>query len=142
MEFHCQLSPIYYLFSPPYEFNNVENAVKKSFNWQSKNHHNIHWNEGDRTFCSSCIMRHIKEVFPAWDLGLFYVMESQPNGQKIKTLKSLFPFLDIVNYNVTFKTLPLLTNNISCLYREHGDHRAYLKCMRMLQHYADSKYNL
>lgn len=142
MECNRPLLPIYYIFSPPYDYKNIEYPMKKSISWQTKNFHYLHWSEGDRIFCPCCVMRHIKEIFPAWDLGIFYVMESVIDGPKVKTLKDAFPLLDIVNYNVTFKSLPPVPANISCFYREHGDHCAYLKCMRMLQHYTDSKYNV
>lgn len=141
MEFHRPLTPLCYLFTPPFNYKNVDDAMRKSFKWQTKNHHHLTWDEGNRIFCNSCVMRHIEEVFPAWDLGIFYVMENIVNGQKLKILKKLFPALNIVNYSINFNDLPIVTENITCFYRNHGDHCAYLKCMRMLQHYADSKYS-
>ncbi len=140
MEFHRPLTPLYYMFRPDCQWNMLDEGQQKTYTWETNHHHHIDWDEGNTRFCSMCIMSCIKEVFPAWNIGMFYVMECESNGPKVKILKKMFPKLNIVNYNVTFDALPTITPNIVCLYRNHSIHCAYLKCMRMLQHHADSVY--
>ena len=66
--------------------------------------------------------------------AIFYVMD-QVDGAKINYLKEEFPELNLINYNVVFNSLPLIPHNIKCFHREHGDHCAYLKCMRLYHNY-------
>ena len=109
--------------------------MKKTFKSETKHHHHLHWQEGETLFCKSCIMRHISNAFPSWDLGVFYVMEKQAGGPKVQLLKTIFPLLTIVNYSVSFNSLPNISNINKCIYRSHGEHCAYLKCMRLIEHY-------
>ena len=141
MDYNRPLTPLYYVFMPPYDYKDIDKDMKQSFKWETKHHHHLHLREGNTMFCKSCIMRHISDTFLSWDLGVFYVMENQAGGPKVQLLKAIFPLLTIVNYNVSFNFLPKLSN-VKCIYRRHGEHCAYLKCMRMIQHYKSCSVNI
>ena len=72
IEFARPLLPLYYIFGAPYDYKYIAEDAKVSFNWEKNHHHKLRWEEGYTVFCASCIMRHIKDNFPAWDLGIFY----------------------------------------------------------------------
>ena len=131
------LTPLYIVFDSHSSWMELGEEEQYQYTYQTRKIHHIKWCEGDVKYCSNCIMHHIKNCFPCCSNGLFYVMDSQHNGQKVKFLKQEFPELKILNYNITFKSLPNITKNITCLFREHGDHCAYLKCMRLCCHYMN-----
>lgn len=140
MESNRPLSPLHYVFSPPCNWYELDKDEQKTYKWLTKKYHRLAWEEGDRLFCTECITRHIKLNFPAWDVGIWYVLEAEANGPKVTLLKSLFPMLNIVNYNVAFANLPSIPHNITCPYRNHDMHCSFLKCLRMCQHYAELPY--
>ena len=108
-----------------------------TISYQSRKIHHLKWHEGGSRYCSNCVMYRIRNDFPSWCSGIFYVMDCC-NGQKVKFLMHEFPELNIVNYNMTFKNLPCISRNITCIHREHGHHCAYLKCMRLCCHYMNA----
>ena len=131
------LTPLYYVFDSPSSWRELDDDQQYQYSYQTRKIHHLKWHEGDNCYCANCVMYHIKNDFPYWCNGIFYVMDCY-NGQKVKFLMQEFPELNIVNYNVTFKQLPYITRNITCLHRDHGVHCAYLKCMRLCYHYMNA----
>ena len=130
-------SPLYFLFGPSTKWQDLEHERQRQHEYQTREIHHIEWNEGVTRNCPKCVMYHIKQWFPLWSSGIFYVMDRH-NGQKMKFLKEKLPQLNIVNYNMTFNNLPMISGNIACIYREHGEHCAYLKCVRLCSHYMNA----
>lgn len=136
MEFNHHLRPLYYLFESEGAWNDLTAPQQTSYQYLTDQFHLLSWHEGGVRYCPKCIMHHIKTMFPGWQSGIFYVMETESNGPKVKYMKKAFPKLNIVNYIATLNTLPCISPNIVCHLRDHGIHCAYLKCLRLLEHYA------
>ena len=136
MEFAHHLRPLHYVFRSEGVLDSLPLEKQTTYRYLSNNVHLLSWHEGVVRFCSKCVMHHIEMAFPDYQSGIFYTMESQVNGPKLRYLKKMFPKLNIVNYNVTLNNLPFISPNISCIVRDHGNHCAYLKCLRLLEHYA------
>lgn len=126
------LTPLYYLFEAPTPWRHLSVDEKIQHRFVTKNIHNLRWSEGDVRYCKECVWHHIKNVFPDCRSALTYVM----GPEKMQFLKEEFPELNLVEYNVTFKTLPQIPITIHCLHREHGEHCAYRKTLRLFHHYA------
>jgi hypothetical protein len=132
-------APLYYMFAPRRGWAELSSGQKRTFDFETRELHGLEWDEGFTRYCRKCVMFHIKQSFPQWASGIFYVMEAQDNGPKVKFIQNEFPDLNIMNYNVTFDNLPYLLGNITCLHREHGPHCAYLKCLRVCNHYNNAR---
>ena len=132
-------APLYYLFAPRGGWQQLSERQRTTYDFERDSIHHLDWAEGHIRYCRKCVMHHIKQAFPnSWSGSLFYVMEAQANGQKLKFLEKEFPELHLLNYNITFDNLPFLPGNIICPHRFHGQHCAYLKCMRLCAHFKST----
>lgn len=129
-------SPLYFLFKADKKWDALDDDIQTTFSYQMRHIHKLGWQEGTSRYCRHCVWDLIKDTFPGCRNGIFYVLGSQ----KLNYLKHAFPKLNVVEYNTSFNSLPLLPPNISCIYREHGDHCACLKCYRLLKHYIELPY--
>ena len=68
--------------------------------------------------------------------SMFYVKDAL-NGRKIEYLHRMFPYLRITSYHC--EKLAKIPKNISCPYKDHGDHCAYKKCLALCQDYVANK---
>ena len=130
------LTPLYFLFTPTEPWHELSEDRKTSAHFLTQHFHHLQWEEGNTRFCANCLMHHIRSVFPQCDNSIFYIMESKASGPKYHFIKSVFPELNLVNYNVKLDGLPTPPDNIVCPYRQHGRHCAYLKCLGMYQDYT------
>lgn len=122
---------LYYVFRPEQDWHTFDEDAKKTFVYQFRRLHRLHWEEGVTRYCPSCISHHITHKFPRWHDAVFMVLDN-PNGPKIGYLKTQFPQLNIVHaYNATFKTLPDVES--MCPYRDHGKHCSFIKCCQLRQ---------
>ena len=128
------LLPLYYTFASRKSWDRLTNGQRRTYEYQTRELHHLEWSEGHARYCSGCIMHHIKKTFSNSANSIFYVMD-QVDGAKINYLKEEFPELNLINYTMVFNNLPIIPHNIKCFHREHGDHCAYLKCMRLYHHY-------
>lgn len=126
------LTPLYYIFVANNLWNDLPSDEKVQYRYQSRYIHKLLWNEGHSRYCKECIWHHIKDVFPYSDTAITYVM----GKEKMDFLKKEFPKLPLVEYNITFNTLPDIPKTIMCLHNEHGEHCAYRKTMRLFHHYT------
>ena len=69
--------------------------------------------------------------------SMFYVKDAL-NGNKAEYLQRMFPDLRITSYHCE-KKLAKIPENISCPYKDHGDHCAYKKCLALCQNYVAMK---
>ena len=128
------LRPLYYMFHAPFAWDRLTEATKKTNEYITRNLHGIAWEDGNCRFCPNCIYYDICVTFPSdYENGIFYMIGDE---QKVNHLKSLFPKLKLVAYNITFTELPHIPHNIHCLYKSHGEHCSVLKCYKLLQHYT------
>jgi hypothetical protein len=127
---------LYYTFKNYVEWSSLCDKDKITNQYLTNNHHKLDWYEGDSRFCATCIQYFIQQRYPNWRNGIFYTMESQVEGPKVKAIRSHFPDLNVVHYNSTLSKLPLLESNISCPHRAHGEHCAYRKCIRLLKDFT------
>ena len=125
------LMPLYFVFSSPQPWDKLDATSRKHYRYQSKHIHGLEWSEGVSRYCRNCVMHHIKMAYPLCTAGIIYVM----GLDKMTFLTSEFPELNFAEYHVTFNQLPPLTKNIMCYHRDHGEHCAFRKCMRLYQHY-------
>ena len=126
------LLPLYFMFGPVEPWHMLSTSARKQYRYQSKHIHGLEWSEGVSRYCRSCVLHHIKLAFPLCMAGIFYVM----GKEKTEFLTGEFPDLNFVEYNITFNNLPLLPSNLVCYHREHGEHCAYRKCLRLCHHYV------
>ena len=68
--------------------------------------------------------------------SMFYVKDAL-NGRKIEYLHRMFPYLRITSYHC--EKLAKIPKNISCPYKDHGDHCAYKTCLTLCQNYVATK---
>lgn len=129
------LVPLYYIFKPHKAWQLLDKAQQKTYSYQQNHLHRLYWEEGQTRYCRRCIQQHIKDVFPDWASSIFYVVGGE---QKVSFLTDEFPDIPFVEYNLSaLNQLPSLpNNNVSCLYRTHGEHCALLKCLRLYTHYT------
>jgi hypothetical protein len=71
--------------------------------------------------------------------ALFYIKDSD-DGRKEKLIKSLFPDLRICTYKCD--KLKAIPKNITCIYREHGSHCAYKRCLALCQNIYFNEINV
>lgn len=135
IELHHPYDYLHWVFKPTKPWRDFTEKDKKSNAFLINHHHGIDYNEGATRFCSGCVMHQIEQKYPDCNRSVFYIMEGVVNGIKVQTLKRLFPKLNVVNYNINMKNLPVLQSNIRCPHRDHGYHCAYLKCVGLIQHY-------
>jgi hypothetical protein len=129
------MEPLYYVFQPDVEWEALSSDAQKTYNYETRRHHHLHWLDGITRYCKECIMHHVKSKFPNFKDGIFYVLD-KPQGAKVKFLSQEFPLLRMVNYTgVTFKTLPEPCYTLECPYRQHGKHCAYRKCLQLYTHF-------
>jgi hypothetical protein len=126
------LVPLYYVFKNVKPWSALTLEERMQFTFLSKYIHHLTWCEGTSRFCADCIWYHLKLLFPDCESGITYVMGG---GEKLKFLQELFPKLRLVQYNITFKSLPMIAPSIQCLHRQHGEHCAYRKTLRLFHHY-------
>ena len=96
------------------------------------NVHRLGWHEGQTRYCQACTQYYLSVIMGKPE-AIYYVM----GEQKFNFLREEFPKLSFVLYNITMSTLPPLTCNIHCIYRDHGEHCALIKCYRMYLHYTN-----
>ncbi len=129
------LGPLHYIFMAPKSLDELSEAEKIGFHYQTSRLHHLKWYEGLTRYCQNCTWHTITHVFPYWAEGTFYVMD-KINGTKIKFLQEEFPHLNLIAYNtVIFKNLPPLAEYEGCKYRDHGKHCAFRKCIQLYHHY-------
>ena len=122
-----------YIFRPEHDWNEYDEESHKTFLYQFRLLHHLHWEEGVTRYCASCISHHITHKFPRWHAATFMVLDTA-TGAKLGFLKREFPQLNIVHaYNVTFSTLPEVV--AMCPYRDHGKHCSFIKCCQMHKHF-------
>ena len=127
------LTPLYYIFAPTNQWQCLTEDERLQFRYQFNHIHQLHWNEGHSRYCKECIWYHVKTVFPYSDRAVTYVM----GKEKMDFLQKEFPGLHLVEYNVTFKTLPEIPKTLICPFKEHGEHCTYRKTLRLFQHYTN-----
>lgn len=127
--------PIYYIFRPTQPYAEIHSSDKKTVKWLSTHYHQLEWEEGVSKFCRICVMRTIMRRFPNYEQVVFYV--TGDSAQKLAFLQQTFPKFNFTLSNMALSTLPLVPwkFNLSCPYRAHGQHCAYLKCVRMAMQY-------
>lgn len=129
------LNPLYFNFMPPMTWDVLDAEQRRNYHYQTSRLHHIQWFEGYARYCKTCLWYHLTLAFPDWQQGIFFVMD-RAHGTKIAHLRQEFPQLNIQPYTcVTFRSLPELTEHHKCPYRDHGEHCAYLKCLKLYQHY-------
>ena len=126
---------LHYLFRAPCEWQMLTTDQKRTYNYIRRHLHKLSWNEGIMRFCPTCINADIQRWFAPPTDAVFYTM----GAEKTAFLKSIFPNLNIINYaavfNISLIGLPESPRNLVCHYRDHGDHCATLKCVRLCIHY-------
>lgn len=129
--------PLYYVFRfEENEWNMLSADEQKTHNYASRRLHKLHWLDGICRYCKECIFYHLRQKFPRWNEGIFYVLDTA-NGPKVQFLTQEFPELRIVNYNgLTFKTLPEPRFQMICPFRDHGKHCAFRKCQQLFTHFT------
>jgi hypothetical protein len=125
--------PLYLLFAPSREWYQLDEKEQRSYKYVSNHLHKLGWYEGDVHYGRFFVLHMIKKTFPEFNKGITYVM----GVQKMNFLMDEFPEMDFCEYHVSMKLLPRLPHNITCPYRNHGDHCACLKCYRLLEHYYE-----
>lgn len=126
------LTPIYFIFNAKTGWQQLTSDQKLQFKYQSNHIHHLRWNEGVSRYCKACVWHHMKTDFPLCESAITYVM----GKEKMTFLKQQFPKLRLVEYNITFKALPDIPKTIMCVHREHGEHCAYRKTLRLFHHYT------
>jgi hypothetical protein len=129
MDANVMLYPLHLVFNPivPWESLTLETQELNQF--QMNYYHKIGWYEGKAYFWPSYIIQSLNKE------ATFFILDS-PNGSKKKTLQRYFPNLKLINYNKTIDTLLPVPSNISCPFRDHGDHCAYKQCLSMCVDYC------
>lgn len=128
---------IHFVYLPPYEWECLSEAQKATYSYERRKLHHLHWQEGTLHFCNECLLRELDRWFLKYadEDAVFYTM----GQQKVAFLQKILPGFNVVNYaavhNVTLKSLPLAPANMKCLYRNHGNHCAILKCYRLYLHF-------
>lgn len=129
-----------FVYLPPSDWKSLSNEQKKTYTYERRKLHHLHWHEGTLHFCAECLQREINRWFLTYyyyatDDVVFYTM----GEQKVKYLQKILPGYNIVNYaavhDVTIRTLPPVPDNLTCLYRNHGKHCAVLKCYKLYFHF-------
>lgn len=135
MDANRPMEPLYYVFQADVEWEKLSTDAQKTYNYETRRQHHLHWLDGITRYCKECIMHHVMSKFPNFEDGIFYVLD-KPQGSKVKFLSQEYPLLRIANYTgVTFKTLPEPYITLACPYRPHGKHCAYRKCLQLHTHF-------
>lgn len=128
------LEPLYFLFKPNKPWQDLTDAQRTTYSYETRHLHHITWSEGrDPPFCRQCVWQGVKNHLRLYENAIFYVLGSQ----KLRVLQTHFPKLRLCEYNATLKTLPNTPNHIGCVGgRMHDkEHCACLKCYRLYLHY-------
>jgi hypothetical protein len=129
------MEPLYFVFTPHMDWYCLSEEHRKTYNYQTRRVHRLHWLDGITRYCRECVLFHIAMKFPRWKHGMFYVLD-KPVGPKVEFLNQEFPQLRVVNYNgLTFNTLPEPCIILSCPYKAHGKHCAFRKCLQLYTHF-------
>ena len=121
------LHPTHYVFYEQTPWSSLTEKSRLDNDYLTKHFHGLGWVEGKDVFCNACL----NESWVKYKDDLFYVVDSI-NGDKINTVKSIFPYLRITNYYMLFTHVPA---NIACPWRPHGDFCAYKQCLVGCLHY-------
>jgi len=126
-------------------FSPVHNVYKSDFNWDSipddskfinrsltSHRHKLSWDEGMIEFCRTCILNNYtdKDFYNA----TFYVLGID-DCTKTTTLQRYFPDMRLICYSKQSE-LAKVPSNITCPWREHGEHCAYKNCLAMCIDYC------
>lgn len=126
------LTPLYFLFHAPKPWCDLSDEERTHFRYTTNFIHKLKWSEGNSRYCNGCIWHHMKSEFQDIGAALTYVI----GAEKMMFLKKEFPQLNLVEYNLTFNKLPMLPKTLQCLHKDHGEHCAYRKTLRLFHHYA------
>ena len=99
----------------------------KTNDYMYKKFYQLDWDEGKEYFCSKCTMN-LNQIAKE---AIIYVADVE-HGTKMKTLKKNFPNWRFISFNKTIPQLPKVPSNISCPWRDHGSHCAYLFVCQLL----------
>lgn len=133
--FQGPYSYMYFIFRPNTDWLlDYDDEARRTFAHLSRRLHRLHWEEGHARYCNSCVFHHITHRFTNWHNAVFIVLD-RASGPKITFLRQEFPQLNIVHaYNLTFNTLPD-SEGMTCPYRNHGKHCAFIKCCQLHKHF-------
>lgn len=126
-------NPIYYLFFPSQSWRDFNKETAKTNQYLQRRHHKLQWFSGYEKFCADCVMFKIKSSFDI-KTTIFYIMGAE-YGKKIETIRKLFPSLRIIGYKVHHNQLSNISPNIKCISDHASKHCAYMKCMKLIQHF-------
>jgi hypothetical protein len=123
------------IFAPPCQWKELQRNKQRTYAYAIHRLHQLCWNEGSLDFCDKCLNRTLDRwLMPKGSEPIFYVL----GHQKTEYLKQILPGRKIFDYqaihNVTLKDLPAPPSNARCMYRDHGEHCAVLKCARIYMH--------
>lgn len=131
------LAPLYFTFKFTRQWCSLKDADKTFFHTQTRDRHQLIWDEGESRFCPSCVEFHIRQSFPAYKSQIFYMLAC--GLVEIDFVRMKLPMLNIMLYDTPQYSLPSLAHNILCPYREHGYFCAYLTCMRLYTDYSQKR---
>lgn len=134
LDVNTPLKPLTFLYKPSKPWDLLKSAHKRTYAYQEHHLHRLSWNEGSKSYCTNCLMRHIKKAIPLYEDANFYVL----GKQKADFLRKELPNLNIIEYSFvdSYKDLPHVPTHLTCTYRYHSkEHCAVLKCYRLMLHY-------
>ena len=131
--------PFHTVYLPPCCWYQLSREQKRTYYYQSRQVHQLAWDEGYIRFCKECLLRDMERwLFTTnnCNRSLFYVM----GEQKTAFLQRLLPDYKIVNYQEAFnvtssKDMPVVPPYVRCAHRDHGDYCAVKKCYSMYMHF-------
>ena len=128
-------TPLYFLFQSRCEWDMLKEEDRTHYMLQ--NMHQLAWDEGTSRFCRTCINFHIRQSFPSYKKRIVYMLSD--NSPYVDFIKTHFPALNLLLYPSSFEQLSTPACFMRCPYREHGEHCAYLICMRMYHDFTSIK---
>lgn len=124
-------NPVMFLYKPECKWDNLSKQQRKTNNYLTACYHHLNYYEGTDSLCSTCIRKHLTD-------DIYYIIDCDKQ-RKSKLLKQIVPEIRLIRFKVSRKSLPLISPNITCPIRDHGQHCAYFKCLSMLQMYINTK---
>jgi len=128
-------NPLYYLFFPTKSWRDFNYETNKTNKYLMTRHHKLQWYSGIELFCRECVMYAIETRYNL-KTTIFYIMGSE-YGKKMETITKLFPNLRIVGYNASYRDFKNVPSNITCFTNHGNKHCAYMKCLKLVQHYIE-----
>ena len=68
------LKPLTFLFKPTKPWDALKSIQKRTYAYQEHNLHHLSWSEGNKSYCTSCLERHIKRAVPMYQSACCYVL--------------------------------------------------------------------